>query len=120
MDTLQTILLVSVRERVLLALPVEGGWINPQHLGRLVERLGGFDDPADVGLLDGLQRHELADLSAPLCVRVVGKGKVSVSIRGCFARMTARSITLRSSRTLPGHEWLRSRFSASGVSPSID
>ncbi len=84
-------------------LPVERRGVDPEHPRRLLERRGAREHRVDVGLLERLERELAADPGAGLEVRARDlSGSASGSITFAGQTITARSIALRSSRTLPG------------------
>ena len=107
----------ATSEAVLLAFAPEGGLVDAEGLGRLLERLCGGDDPLDVGLLQGVQR----DLGAHLRRLWAGLGgavaKASSPTVSPTERITARSTRLRSSRRFPGQGCERKTRKASSEKP---
>jgi hypothetical protein len=58
-----------------------------------------------------------AACAAPMWL--MATGRLAAVIREPSSRIMARSMALRSSRTLPGQSWAINRLSASGVTASI-
>src|SRR5207248_771688 len=100
-----------------LAFAIQCAGVDAEDRGGFLNRRRTGEDAADVFGFKLIERQRATDFRRALRHRSpTWAGRSARPTSEPVARITPRSIAFRSSRTLPGHGYLRSAFRASSVS----